>query len=303
MSLIPTSRQRRPGYSGESAPGTFSSASSALQAELATVARRGRCCRWAEAQALRHYATHGGVGSSPLLHRRLVVLTGDYDTSSLGALSRRSPSPDLSRACDAEALWRGALVAVGRIGRVGPSPALVVEAPTSSWAGQLALAASQLAITIRVIERPSGPLLIVAVADAAVSVLAITGAARAARALPDLVVVPASSPPHCPVTEPLCRNRAEALARLRRDLATLRELGEPIAEPFTEVAALRLAHPSATLAELAGFADPPLSRHVLAGRLRRLHVLAEHRRRYPSTATPRTRATTHETTLTSASKR
>lgn len=301
MSLALTSQQRRPGYAGEVALDTFSGANIALQGELATVAPPGRCCRRAEAQALRCYATGGRVGSWPLLHRRLVMLIGEAETSDLGAPSPHSPAPDPSRACDAAALWRGALLAAGRIGRVGPTHALVVEAPTSSWARQLALAASRSAITIRVIDRPTGPPLVVAAADAAASVLAITGAPRAARALPGLVD-PASRP-HRPVTEPLCRNRAEAVAQLRRDLAALGQLGGPVPEPFTEAAALRLAHPSATMAELAEFAEPPLSRHVLAGRLRRLHVLAEHRRRYPSTAIPGARAVTRRTTPTGESGR
>jgi len=41
---------------------------------------------------------------------------------------------------------------------------------------------------------------------------------------------------------------------------------------------LRLAHPHASLRELAALAEPPTTKHVIAGRLRRLLAMAERAR-------------------------
>lgn len=80
------------------------------------------------------------------------------------------------------------------------------------------------------------------------------------------------------------RERAEAFNRSRSALAADRSavealralelLGEDVPPHLAEMAQLRLNHRSATLSELARMVDPPVTKNVVAGRLRTLKRIA-----------------------------
>lgn len=68
------------------------------------------------------------------------------------------------------------------------------------------------------------------------------------------------------------RQRAAA-HQFTTTLAHWRAQGRPIPPQYADLAHLRVAHPTATLAQLGQLYDPPLSKHSVAGRLRRLGEL------------------------------
>lgn len=71
--------------------------------------------------------------------------------------------------------------------------------------------------------------------------------------------------------------RSEKAAQAwRQDIeGALKILGDDIPSSLRQVAELRLAHPYATLQELANLSDPQMSKSTLAGRLRRLRDLGK----------------------------
>jgi WhiA C-terminal HTH domain len=74
------------------------------------------------------------------------------------------------------------------------------------------------------------------------------------------------------------RSRTESGRRPRTqvqaDLDTLAAYGHVLTAGMQAVAALRLAHPEASLGEVAARADPLMTKNALAGQLRRVHVPA-----------------------------
>ena len=180
-------------------------------------------------------------------------------------------------ACDAAALWRGALIVSGHIGCLDGEPTLAAVCPTHGYAGTLVAAASRLQVEVRTVPTPVGTVVVVVPNGAAVArVLRAAGAPQ----LVDRVTGPAAPEVHRRAApNPRAPRRAESVARARADLSRLAELDEPIPAKFAEAASVRLDHPHATMTQLAVIAG--LKPHVLAGRLRRLHVLAEYRQAYP----------------------
>ncbi len=74
----------------------------------------------------------------------------------------------------------------------------------------------------------------------------------------------------------LLRARAAAEQACAGVQEALRILGDRVPEHLADAGALRLAHPEATLEELGQrYADPPMTKDAVAGRIRRLLQLAE----------------------------
>lgn len=73
------------------------------------------------------------------------------------------------------------------------------------------------------------------------------------------------------------RRLAEASLRQREALLDLRALGllDGAGGPLREIAELRLEHPQASLAELGAMVEPPVSKAVVQGRMRKLESLLQ----------------------------
>jgi DNA-binding protein WhiA len=72
---------------------------------------------------------------------------------------------------------------------------------------------------------------------------------------------------------------AAALSQVAATELAVARLGwDALPADLAEVAALRLAHPDASLAELGALLDPPRSKGAVLARLRRLEALATARR-------------------------
>lgn len=73
----------------------------------------------------------------------------------------------------------------------------------------------------------------------------------------------------------LRRTAQAATATCDRIRALLRTADATAPPQLLAVGRLRLAHPSASLAQLGALADPPLTKDAVAGRIRRLLELAD----------------------------
>lgn len=73
------------------------------------------------------------------------------------------------------------------------------------------------------------------------------------------------------------KSRAVAAAQGVTDRLTqaVSVMGSELSDELSDTAALRLAHPEASLAELGRLSDPPVSKNVIAGRLRQLLRVAD----------------------------
>lgn len=189
----------------------------------------------------------------------------------------------LGRPCDSAALLRAAVLSAGRLYR----SSLNVVCPGPEMALSVAGAAARLGVHTTVTDDAAEDALagkLVQVSPAALSRLCEQiGAARTAEAL-------RAGEPLQPKQRrsPLgggSGNQLRARAAAQRtaleaaaDLEVCERVGIGLGEGTVQAARLRIAHPSASLSELAEHADPPTSKDSIAGRLRRLHVLAEQAR-------------------------
>ena len=73
----------------------------------------------------------------------------------------------------------------------------------------------------------------------------------------------------------LRRSAQAAVAACARVERALEILGEEVPPHLREAGDLRLAHRDASLDELGHFADPPLTKDAVAGRIRRLLAMAD----------------------------
>ena len=71
------------------------------------------------------------------------------------------------------------------------------------------------------------------------------------------------------------RSRDAAARTTARITTALHHLNGAAPAELAHTALLRLQHPTASLPELGALSDPPVSKHVIAGRLRRLLALAD----------------------------
>jgi DNA-binding protein WhiA len=73
------------------------------------------------------------------------------------------------------------------------------------------------------------------------------------------------------------RSARAAVAAGARVARALEILGEDIPDHLRIAGELRLAHKQASLEELGGLADPPMTKDAVAGRIRRLLAMADKR--------------------------
>ncbi|WP_224388775.1 DNA-binding protein WhiA [Pseudonocardia sp. ICBG1293] len=172
----------------------------------------------------------------------------------------------------AAGVWRGALIARGRIVRPAGRIRLVVSCSGPAVVLALVGAARGLGVLAAPQETVTGHRVVVRDPDSAESLLRSVGAPGVAEALGRVPAVPREPSAADGSLQTVNAHRAAtaAAATAERVRLALQVLGADVAPHLRETALLRLEHPSLSLAELGRLADPPLTKDTVAGRLRRL---------------------------------
>ena len=173
--------------------------------------------------------------------------------------------------CDAAAAWRGAFLAKGSLSESGGSCSLEVAVPGPEAALALVGAARRLGVPagsrqVRGTERVA-----VRDSDAITALLGQLGASAGVLAWQQRQLrrqVPSSTIASLETANQRRIAHAAATGVARVQAAML--LQDEAPEHLLAVGRLRLEHPQASLEELGAFADPPMSKDAVAGRLRRL---------------------------------
>jgi hypothetical protein len=222
-------------------------------------------------------------------HRFGLVIGPDADSIAvlreIGVLDRgRRPVPEpparlTARACCRAAYLRGAFVASGSVAAPRRGAHLEMRTHALPAAQHLATLAAREGVRLRVRDRGGHAAVYAKRIETIEDLLALIGAGDAAVRLAEGEVVASARAD--------ANRRANAdTANLRRQVVAARLQLEAIerlrggagldalAGSLAEAAALRLAHPELSLAELAASASPPLPKATLSARLRRLVELA-----------------------------
>ncbi|WP_436787380.1 DNA-binding protein WhiA [Yinghuangia sp. YIM S10712] len=183
--------------------------------------------------------------------------------------------------CDAEAAWRGAFLAHGSLTEPGRSSALEVTCPGSEAALALVGAARRLSISAKAREVRGVDRVVVRDGDAIGALLTRLGAHESVLAWEERRMrreVRATANRLANFDDANLRRSARAAvaagARVQRALEIL---GDEVPEHLAAAGRLRLEHKQASLEELGGLADPPLTKDAVAGRIRRLLAMADKR--------------------------
>jgi len=183
--------------------------------------------------------------------------------------------------CDAEAAWRGAFLAHGSLTEPGRSSALEVTCPGPEAALALVGAARRLGIPAKAREVRGVDRVVVRDGDAIGALLTRLGAHEAVLAWEERRMrreVRATANRLANFDDANLRRSARAAvaagARVERALELL---GDDVPDHLLAAGQLRLAHQQASLEELGQFADPPLTKDAVAGRIRRLLAMADRR--------------------------
>jgi DNA-binding protein WhiA len=181
--------------------------------------------------------------------------------------------------CDAEAAWRGAFLARGSLTEPDRSPALEITSPGREATLALIGAARRLGITAKTRRVRDAERVVVRDAQAIVALLTRLGAPCSARAWQHhWIHRQAQTTTHQPAAfsdanhHRTTQAATEVTARVQRALEIL---SQDIPEHLLVAGRLRLDHPQASLDELGRLADPPMTKDTIAGRIRRLVVLAD----------------------------
>jgi cell division protein WhiA len=181
--------------------------------------------------------------------------------------------------CDAEAAWRGAFLARGSLTAPDRSPALEITSPGPEATLALIGAARRLGVTAKPRQVPNAERVVVRDAEAIVALLTRLGAPHSALAWQHhRIHHQARTTTHQPAAfgdanhHRATQAATEVTARVQRALEVL---GQDVPEHLLVAGRLRLDHPQASLDELGRLADPPMTKDTIAGRIRRLVVLAD----------------------------
>ena len=195
--------------------------------------------------------------------------------------------------CDAESAWRGAFLAHGSLTEPGRSSALEITCPGPEAALALVGAARRLGIGAKAREVRGVDRVVVRDGDAIGALLTRLGAHDSVLAWEERRMrreVRATANRLANFDDANMRRSARAAvaagARVQRALEIL---GDDIPDHLRVAGELRLAHKQASLEELGGLADPPMTKDAVAGRIRRLLAMADKkavRPRRPRTPRP-----------------
>ena len=183
--------------------------------------------------------------------------------------------------CDAESAWRGAFLAHGSLTEPGRSSALEITCPGSEAALALVGAGRRLGISAKAREVRGVDRVVLRDGDAIGMLLTRLGAHDSVMAWEERRMrreVRATANRLANFDDANMRRSARAAvaagARVQRALEIL---GDDIPDHLRVAGELRLAHKQASLEELGGLADPPMTKDAVAGRIRRLLALADKR--------------------------
>lgn len=180
---------------------------------------------------------------------------------------------------DLAAIWRGAFLAAGSLTEPGRSSALEVVTPNSESAMALVGAAGRLGVGSRAREVRGVHRVVVREGESIAQMLTIIGAAETVaswEAMRQRRETRATANRLVNFDDANLRRSAQAAvtacARVERALEIL---GEGAPDHLKYAGALRLEHRDASLDELGRYADPPMTKDAVAGRIRRLLALAD----------------------------
>ena len=183
--------------------------------------------------------------------------------------------------CDAEAAWRGAFIAHGSLTEPGRSAALEISCPGPEAALALVGAARRLGIPSKAREVRGIDRVVIRDGDAISAMLTRMGAHESVLAWEERRMrreVRATANRLANFDDANLRRSARAAvaagARVERALEIL---GDTVPDHLASAGHLRLEHKQASLEELGGLADPPMTKDAIAGRIRRLLALADKR--------------------------
>ncbi|MCA1823724.1 MAG: DNA-binding protein WhiA [Mycobacteriales bacterium] len=183
--------------------------------------------------------------------------------------------------CDAAAAWRGAFLAHGSLTEPGRSSSLEITCPGGEAALALVGAARRLGVPAKAREVRGIDRVVVRDGDAIGVLLTKLGAHEAVLAWEERRVrreVRATANRLANFDDANLRRSARAaVAAGARVAEALKILGEDAPEHLLAAGRLRLDHAQASLEELGSFADPPMTKDAVAGRIRRLLALADKR--------------------------
>ncbi len=183
--------------------------------------------------------------------------------------------------CDCEAAWRGAFLAHGSLTEPGRSSSLEVSCPGPEAALALVGAARRLGVASKAREVRGIDRVVIRDGDAISAMLTHMGAHESMLAWEERRMrreVRATANRLANFDDANLRRSARAAvaagARVERALEIL---GESVPDHLAMAGRLRLEHKQASLEELGGLADPPMTKDAIAGRIRRLLALADKR--------------------------
>ena len=195
------------------------------------------------------------------------------------ALLDTIPQRIIKQRCCQEAFLRGAFLASGSVSEPGSAAHLEIYSGSAVFLGTLQETASSLGLKLSLVDRRRNQAVYAKSLGAIRDFLVATGAHESAlnfeqRAILSSVREGANRRANCDQANAARCSRAAA--RQIRAINRLRQTGvwKDLTPNLMEAAELRLRHPSSTIVELGGLADPPLSKSAVNHRLRRLVELA-----------------------------
>jgi DNA-binding protein WhiA len=182
---------------------------------------------------------------------------------------------------DLSAIWRGAFLARGTLTDPGRSAALEVTCPGNETAMALVGAAGRLSVSAKAREVRGVHRVVIRDGEAIGDMLERMGATETRQNWEDLRQrreVRATANRLVNFDDANLRRSAQAaVAACARVERALEILGDGIPDHLQYAGRLRLAHRDASLDELGHFADPPMTKDAVAGRIRRLLAMADKR--------------------------
>jgi cell division protein WhiA len=205
----------------------------------------------------------------------LAVLRDAGVLSASGAPLEVPPKRVVGRSCCRGAYLRGALLGSGSLS--GPrNPHLEIRASTVDGARFIADVAARGGAHLSVVERRGHALAYAKGHDAISDVLALAGAGDTALYLEEHTIMASIRADANRLANADEANLERVAQAAHRQLEAIRTVGlDALPADLVEVAELRLRHPSASLAELAAKARPPLTKSAVHRRLQAVTRLLE----------------------------
>jgi DNA-binding protein WhiA len=180
---------------------------------------------------------------------------------------------------DLAAVWRGAFLAHGSLTDPGRSAAIEITCPGNETAMALVGAAGRLEISAKAREVRGVHRVVIRDGEAISAMLARMGASGVVRTWEELRQrreVRATANRLVNFDDANLRRSAQAaVAACARVERAMELLGPGIPDHLKYAGELRLAHRDASLDELGHYADPPMTKDAVAGRIRRLLAMAD----------------------------